>query len=172
MVEVYPGHSGSYSFSTRIHLGDGSLAARRQNGSYGSSRSRKRNKRRRWRSWGLRKARALGRNYSWGGTTTGEELPLGRNYRWGGTTAVTAHALLHGIGRQGVGGRGALSFVSSLCEFPWASLLFLGTGLGRGQKGSLQRAATAQTVDRKTGQNVSRHDLYRSYVSMIKQKKT
>jgi len=27
MVEVYPGHSGSYSFSTRIHLGDGSPVA-------------------------------------------------------------------------------------------------------------------------------------------------
>jgi len=61
MVEVYPGHSGCYSFSTRIHLGDGSPAARRQNGSSGSSVSGKRNKRQR--SWGLQKARALGRNY-------------------------------------------------------------------------------------------------------------
>jgi len=139
MVEVYRGHSGSYSFSTRIHLGDGSPVARRQNGSSGSSGSGKRNKRRRRRSWG-------------------------------GTTAVPAHALLHGIGRQGVGGRGVLSFVSSLFEFPWACLLFLGTGLGRGQKGSLQRAATA--ADRKTGQNLRCHDLYRSNASMIKQKKT
>jgi len=155
MVEVSPGHSGSYSYSTRIHLGDGLPAARRQNGGSGSSGSGKRNKRWRRRSWGLRKARALG-----------------RKYRWGGTTAVPAHALLHGIGRQGVGGRGALSFVSSLCKFPWAPLLFLGTGLGGGQKGSLQQAATGQTADRKTGQNVRRHDLYRSNASMIKEKKT
>ena len=155
MGKVYPGHSGSYSFSTRIHQGDGSPVARRQNGGSESSGSGKRNKRRRRRSWGLRMARALG-----------------SNYRWGGTTTVPAHALLHGIGRQGVGGRGALSFVSSLCEFPWAPLLFLGTGLGRVQKGSLQRAATGRTADRKTGQNVRRHDLYRSNASMIKQKKT
>ena len=43
---------------------------------------------------------------------------------------------------------------------------------GRRAKGSLQRAATARTADRKTGQNVRRHDLYRSNASMIKQKKT
>jgi len=42
---------------------------------------------------------------------------------------------------------------------------------GRRAKGSLQRAATARTADRKTGQNVRRHDLYRSNASMIKQKK-
>jgi len=155
MVEVYPGHSSSYSFSTRIHLGDGSPAARRLNGGSRSSGIGKRNKRQRRRSWGLRKARVLG-----------------RNYRWGGTTTVPAHALLNGIDRQGVGGRGALSFVSSLCEIAWAPLLFLGTGLGGGQKGSLQQAATARTADRKTGQNVRRHDLYRSNASMIKQKKT
>jgi len=44
-------------------------------------------------------------------------------------------------------------------------------GPGGGHKGSLQRAATARTADRKTGQNVRRHDLDRSYASMIKQKK-
>ena len=42
---------------------------------------------------------------------------------------------------------------------------------GRRAKGSLQRAVTARTADRKTGQNVSRHDLDRSNASMIKQKK-
>ena len=42
---------------------------------------------------------------------------------------------------QGVGGR--FSFVASLCYFPWARLLFIRTGLGGGQKGRLQRAATA-----------------------------
>jgi len=35
----------------------------------------------------------------------------------------------------------------------------------------LQRAATARTADRKTGQNVRRHDLYRSNASMIEPKK-
>jgi len=48
----------------------------------------------------------------------------------------------------------------------------LGTGLGGGQRGNSQRAATARTADRKTGQNVHRHDLYRSNASMIKQKKS
>ena len=42
---------------------------------------------------------------------------------------------------------------------------------GRRAKGSLQRAATARTANRKTGQNVRRHDLYKSNTSMIKQKK-
>jgi len=42
---------------------------------------------------------------------------------------------------------------------------------GRRAKGCLQRAATVRTVDRKTGQNVRRHDLPRSNASMIKQKK-
>jgi len=42
---------------------------------------------------------------------------------------------------------------------------------GRRAKGSLQQAATARTADRKTGQNVRRHDLHRSNASMIKQKK-
>jgi len=41
------------------------------------------------------------------------------------------------------------SFGSFLCHFPWARLLFIGTGLGGGQKGCLQRAATARTADRK-----------------------
>jgi len=41
------------------------------------------------------------------------------------------------------------SFGSFLGHFPWARLLFLGTGLGGGQKGCLQRAATARTADRK-----------------------
>ena len=35
------------------------------------------------------------------------------------------------------------------CHFPWAHLLCIGTGLGGGQKGCLQRAATARTADRK-----------------------
>jgi len=43
---------------------------------------------------------------------------------------------------------------------------------GRRARGSLQRAATARTADRKTRQNVRCHDLYRSNASMIKQKKT
>jgi len=40
-------------------------------------------------------------------------------------------------------------FGSFLCHFPWARLLFIGTGLDGGQKGCLQRAATARTADRK-----------------------
>ena len=58
------------------------------------------------------------------GSGTGEE-----------PTAVLTHALLHGIGRRGVGRRGALSFIS----FPLSSsfgafISFLGTGLGGGQR--------------------------------------
>jgi len=40
-------------------------------------------------------------------------------------------------------------FGSFLCHFPWARLLLIGTGLDGGQKGCLQRAATARTADRK-----------------------
>ena len=47
----------------------------------------------------------------------------------------------------------------------------LSGGPGGEHKGSLQRAVTARTADRKTGHNVRRHDLDRSYASMIKQKK-
>jgi len=68
-------------------------------------------------------------------------------------------------------GRVALFFGSFLCQFPWADLLFLGTGLGGGQRGSLGRAATVRTADRQTGQNVRRHDLDKSNVSMNKPKK-
>jgi len=66
-------------------------------------------------------------------------------------------------------GRAVPFFCSLFCSF--LKLLSRGTGLGGGQKGSLQRAATARTADGKTGQNVRRHDLYRSNASMIKQKK-
>jgi len=38
----------------------------------------------------------------------------------------------------------------------------------RRAKGSLQRAATARIADRKIGQNLRRHDLYRSHASMDK----
>ena len=50
-------------------------------------------------------------------------------------------------------------------------IYFLWGQAGRRAKGSLQRAATARTADRKTGQNVRRHDLHRSNASMNKQKK-
>ena len=39
-----------------------------------------------------------------------------------------------------------------------------------GRRGSLQRAATARTADRKIGQNVRRHDLCGSHASMNKRK--
>ena len=64
---------------------------------------------------------------------------------------------------------------ASLLSFPLlislGHLLSLGTDLGGGHKGSLQRAVTARTADRKPGQNVRRHDLHRSHSSMNKQKK-
>jgi len=52
-----------------------------------------------------------------------------------GTTAILTHTLLHGIDRRGVGGRGALSFIS----FPLSSSLgafisFLATGQAGGQR--------------------------------------
>ena len=55
---------------------------------------------------------------------------------------VLTHAGLHGVRRRGVGG-----FIYLL--FPWCASLRFGTGLGGGQRGSLQRAATARTADRK-----------------------
>jgi len=60
----------------------------------------------------------------------------------------------------------SLSFVVRLVR----TFYFLGTGLGGGRKRSLQLAAMARTADRKTGQNVRRHDLYSSNASMNKQK--
>jgi len=44
------------------------------------------------------------------------------------------------------------------------------SGLGGGQKGNLQRAATARTADGKNGQNVRRHSLDMLNASMIKPK--
>jgi len=56
-------------------------------------------------------------------------------------------------------------------SFPWHTSYLLGTGLGGGQKERLQRAATARTVDGKSGQRVRRHSLVNLNASMIKQKK-
>jgi len=50
-------------------------------------------------------------------------------------------------------------------RFPWARLLFLGTGLGGGQKGCLQRAATCADSGQETDCTYSRHDLHRSHAS-------
>ena len=63
-----------------------------------------------------------------------------------------------------------MSFVLSFVNFFGRVYLLWGQA-GRRAKGSLQRAATARTADRKTGQNVRRHDLHRSNASMVKQKK-
>ena len=63
-----------------------------------------------------------------------------------------------------------MSFVLSFVNFFGRVYLLWGSA-GRRAKGSLQRAATARTADRKTGHNVRRHDLRRSNASMIKQKK-
>jgi len=77
---------------------------------------------------------------------------------------------IHGIGRRGVGGGSRVSFVLSFVNF-FGRIYFLWEQAGRRAKGSLQRAATARTADRKTGQNVRRHDLHRSNANMIKRKK-
>jgi len=58
-----------------------------------------------------------------------------------------------------------------LCHFLGARHIFLGQVCAEG-KGSLQRAATVRTADRKIGQNVRRHGLDRLNASTIKQKKT
>jgi len=67
----------------------------------------------------------------------------------GGTDAVPAHALLHGIGRRGVGD-GRFSLLLSFV-IPLVRALSSWDRPGRRAKGSLQRAATARTADRKTG---------------------
>ena len=64
----------------------------------------------------------------------------------GGTATVPAHAVLHGIGRRGVGDGLLLSFVVSLVR-----TLSSWDRPARRAKGSLQRAASARTADRKTG---------------------
>jgi len=49
---------------------------------------------------------------------------------------------------------------ASLCYF-LCRLFSLGTDLGRGQKGSLKRAATARTAGGKNGRKVRRHSIDR-----------
>ena len=118
---------------------------------------------------GAPRAPGAGRGTGGGGGEAGCCRRLGRRR---GTTAVLTHTLLHDIGRRGVWRRGALSVVS----FPLSGSLDASTlswdRPRRRAKGSLQRAATVRTADRETGQNVRRHDLYRSNASTIKQKKT
>jgi len=63
-----------------------------------------------------------------------------------------------------------VSFVLSSVNF-FGRVYFLWGQARRRAKWSSQRAATARTAERKTGQNVRRHDLHRSNASMIKQKK-
>jgi len=84
--------------------------------------------------------------------------------------ADSPHHSIHGSGRRGVGDGSHVPFVLSSVNF-FGRVYFLWGQAGRRAKGSLQRAATARTADRKTGQNVRRHDLHRSNASMIKQKK-
>jgi len=72
-----------------------------------------------------------------------------------------SHARFHGVRREGVDA-GRFLFAVSLCSFlgpsrslsfrlyfPWCASHLLGKGVGGGQKGSLRRAATARTADRK-----------------------
>jgi len=74
----------------------------------------------------------------------------GRDERGGGTSAVPSHPSIHGSGRRGVGDGSRVSFVLSFVNF-FGRVYFLWGQAGRGAKGSLQRAATARTVDWKTG---------------------
>ena len=82
---------------------------RSESGSSGSAGSGKRNGRRRRRSWAP-----------------------GRIWCRGGTAAVLAHALFHGIGGRGVGD-GCFSFVTFLCYFLGAHLIFLGQAWAEGE---------------------------------------
>jgi len=92
-----------------------------------------------------------------------EEQDAGGNYRcsYPRPTSWRRQARSRGDGVR-------FSFGSFLGHFPWARLPFLGTGLGGGQKGCLQRAATARTADRKRTVHMGfapRHDLNRSHTS-------
>ena len=122
------------------------LEVRCQSGSSRSAGSGKRNGRRRRRSLVLR----------------GNWVP-GRN------CYCSCPRPTHGIGGQGIGD-GHASSVSSFVV-PWCASYLLGIGLGGGQKGSLQRAATTRTAEGKNGGNVRRHSLDRLNASMIKPKK-
>jgi len=106
----------------------------------------------------------------------------GRDGGQGGTPAVPPYTLVHGIGRRGLGDGSCFFFVSFFCLS--LSFEFLSYVLSlvrytsswdrpmRRAKGILQHAATARTADRRTGQNIHRHDLYKSHASMNKQKLT
>jgi len=67
-------------------------------------------------------------------------------------------------------GLGSIFLCHFICYF-FGAHSSLGIGLGGGHKGSLQRTTLARTAEGKTGQNLRRHDLYRSHASMDKQKK-
>jgi len=118
--------------------------ARRQNGSSESGRSGKRNRRRRQRSWVLRKARAPERNYRC-------SYPRRPSWHRQARSRETGCAFLYFFP--------FVKFLGRVYFYSWDRP-------GRRAKGSLQRAATA---DRKTGQNLRRHDLYRPNASTIKQ---
>ena len=123
--------------------------------------------------WELRERRERGEEREVEAEELGAAGELGVGGGGGGDTAVPTHAPLHGIRRRGVGlwGRFPLLFPLSLSLlFPWCALHLRGTGLGGGQKGSLQCAATARTADRKTAKCTAM--IYRSYASMSKQKKS
>ena len=83
------------------------------------------------------------------------ERTLRRNYR----CCCPRHLSWHPQARSRTRGTVpfVLPFVSPLL-FPWCASYLLGTGLGGGQKRSLQRAATARTADRESG---------KMYVAMI-----
>ena len=98
-----------------------------------------------------------------------EELGAAGELGAGGAAAVPAHALLHGTSRRVVGD--GLRFFGYFLCYVLGAHLPSGDRPGRRANGSLQRAATARTADRRTGKNVRRHDLYWSNASMIKQKK-
>jgi len=78
------------------------------------------------------------------------------------------HPSWHRRGRSR--GRAVSPSVFFLCPFPWCAIMFFGRA-GRRAQGELAMSRLARTADGKTGQNVCRHDLYRSHASMNKQKK-
>jgi len=64
----------------------------------------------------------------------------------GGASAVPSHALFHVTGRRGLGGKSRSPLFSPVVIFFGVHLLFLGTGLGGGQR-ELATSRLARTAD-------------------------
>jgi len=84
-----------------------------------------------------------------------------------GTTSVSPHTLVHGIRGRGLGGGSQfLSFF--LLSFLWRASYHLGTGPGRGQRGSYN----VPPARGRSGQSVRRCSLDRLSADVIEQKKS